>query len=242
MFKCQYCNREFTTDKGKNFHERYCKQNPNKDTINVIGKIKYGVFKCKFCNKEFTTLRGLNFHKNACERNPNKSYTVWNKSKTKFTDKRVQQYGLTMRKHYKEGLIIPWNTGNHLPDDVKLKISNSRKRYIELHPKNSTWINKKNSYPERYFKYIFIKENIDLKHHKQIGRYELDFYNDDKMKYIEIDGEQHYTESGINHDTKRTKFLLDLGWVGIRIRWSQYCKLSLKERKEYILYIKNFLK
>lgn len=241
MCNCQYCNREFKNTKGKNFHERYCKLNPNRDTINTKNKIKYDIFTCEFCNKNFTTLRGLNFHKRGCEQNPNKNYTVWNKGKNKFTDKRIQRYGLTMRKHYKEGLIIPWNTGNHIPDNVKMKISQSRKRYIELHPENSTWINKRNSYPERYFKYIFNKENINLKHHKQVGRYELDFYNEDLKKYVEIDGEQHYTKSGLKHDKERTIFLSNLGWTGIRIRWSEYCKLNLNERKRYILYIQEFL-
>ena len=29
MNKCKFCNREFTTNKGLKFHERYCKMNIN---------------------------------------------------------------------------------------------------------------------------------------------------------------------------------------------------------------------
>lgn len=131
--------------------------------------------------------------------------------------------------------------GKHISDEVKLKISNSRKLYIEQHPENSTWINKQHSYAERYFEYIFKKENIQLKHHKMIGRYELDFYNEQNKKYVEIDGEQHYTESGLKHDEIRTKYLFNLGLDGMRIRWSQYCKMNINERKEVIEKIKKFI-
>ena len=33
-------------------------------------------------------------------------------------------------------------------------------------------------------------EKINLEYHRQVKRYELDFSNIDKMKYVEIDGEK----------------------------------------------------
>ena len=78
-----------------------------------------------------------------------------------------------------------------------------------------------------------------MQYHKQVGRYELDFYNEDLMKYVEIDGEQHYSEYMIKHDIERTLYLEKIGWKGIRIRWSDYKKSLNKEI--FINKIKEFM-
>ena len=36
----------------------------------------------------------------------------------------------------------------------------------------------------------------------------------------------------IQHDKERNEYLLNLGWKGLRIRWSEYKKLSEKEKEE----------
>lgn len=61
------------------------------------------------------------------------------------------------------------------------------------------------------------------------------------MKYVEIDGEQHYLPYMIEHDNERKKYLEDLGWKGIRIRWTEYKKLSLSDKENKIKEIKKFL-
>ena len=61
------------------------------------------------------------------------------------------------------------------------------------------------------------------------------------MKYVEIDGEQHYSEYMIEHDIERTLYLENLGWKGIRIRWSEYQKLNFENKKIKIQEIKEFL-
>ena len=98
------------------------------------------------------------------------------------------------------------------------------------------------SYPEHYFIELFKKENIDLKYHKQIGLYQLDFYNDDLKKYIEIDGEQHYLKDSIIRDTIRTEKLKEMGWKGMRIRWSEYKRMDTEEKHKLIHDIKEFIK
>lgn len=129
-------------------------------------------------------------------------------------------------------------------DETKKKISESRKHYIEEHPDEIPFKlnhSSKKSYPEEYFEELFGKEGIPLKYHLQVGRYELDFYNEELMKYVEIDGEQHFSEYMINHDAERDEFLLKLGWSGLRIRWSDYKALSLSEKKSVIDNIKLFM-
>ena len=60
-------------------------------------------------------------------------------------------------------------------------------------------------------------------------------------KYVEIDGEQHYTDKMIQHDKERNEYLLNLGWNGLRIRWSEYKKLSEKGKEDKIQEVKTFL-
>lgn len=59
---------------------------------------------------------------------------------------------------------------------------------------------------------------------------------------LEIDGEQHYLDSKIaKSDLERTKYLESLGWTVIRIRWSNYQKLTLEEKKKLINDIKELM-
>ena len=53
--------------------------------------------------------------------------------------------------------------------------------------------------------------------------------------HIEVDGEQHYTNKGLEHDKIRTDRLMQCGWKLVkRIRWSQFQKLNKDERKQFI--------
>lgn len=53
-FNCQYCNKEFETQKGATFHEnRHCKS-----------KYEEEIFSCQYCDKEFDSQRGTTYHEN----------------------------------------------------------------------------------------------------------------------------------------------------------------------------------
>lgn len=78
------------------------------------------------------------------------------------------------------------------------------------------------SYPEQYFIELFKNEQIDLSYHKQVDRYELDFYNEEFNKYVEIDGYQHNIDWMIEHDSIRSKYLYDRGLRGLRIKWANF--------------------
>ena len=51
---------------------------------------------------------------------------------------------------------------------------------------------------------------------KVIGNYVVDFYCAAAKLVIELDGDQHATAKGIEKDTERDKYLLDLGLTVIR--------------------------
>lgn len=72
--------------------------------------------------------------------------------------------------------------------------------------------------------------------------HQLDFYNDELKKYVEIDGEQHYlSDEAVKRDKVRTEFLENKGWVGMRVRWSTWQALSDENKKDTIQAIKSFL-
>lgn len=100
-------------------------------------------------------------------------------------------------------------------EESKLKISEARKKYLSEHPDKVPYIinhSSKESYPEKYFKEVFVNEELPLKYHKQVSKYELDFYNEDFMVDVEIDGEQHYLDKRISKsDSERDEYMKNLG-------------------------------
>lgn len=94
--------------------------------------------------------------------------------------------------------------------------------------------NLKRSYPEQYFYDWLNKENVNFEEKVRVGRYQLDFLID---KYIdlEIDGEQHYsTQKRINSDLRRNRYLSELGYDIIRVRWSYINSLDFYSKEKFL--------
>jgi very-short-patch-repair endonuclease len=211
---------------------------------------------CQFCGKICIGKNSLAQHERFCKNNPNRAESpfvkynkekdhVWNKGLAKETDERLAKAAETLSKGYKSGRIKPSNIGIALSEEQKQKISKSRKKYLEEHPDQVPYLlnhSSEISTPEQYFITLFENENIPLSFHKQISVYQLDFYNDDKMFYLEIDGEQHYQEKSIERDKIRDEYLRSLGWRGMRIRWSTWQKLDRNEKELIIKSIREKLK
>ena len=71
---------------------------------------------------------------------------------------------------------------------------------------------------ERHLWYDFLREHqVRFIRQKIIGKYIVDFYCAKANLVIELDGSQHYEESGIVKDKERTKFLESQGLKVIRI-------------------------
>lgn len=130
-------------------------------------------------------------------------------------------------------------------EETKKKMSEIRKKFILENPEKAPYkINhsSKESYPEKYFADLFERENIRVEKQYQIGLYSLDFCIPEKKIDIEIDGNQHYCDSRIiESDKRRTTFLKENGWDVIRIKWSDYNRLSLLDRNEFIDSLKRFI-
>lgn len=210
---------------------------------------------CKYCGKECKNLNSLRNHERLCKSNPNRQESsfvkynktkgdVWNKGLTKETNDSLRRAGEALKRRWaKDGNP---NKGKPMSDEQKKKISISRSKFLKENPDKIPYLlnhSSKISYPEQYFIELFDVENIDLQYHKQIGLYQLDFYNEAKKLYLEIDGEQHYQERSIERDEKRTRNLSSKGWKLImRIRWSEWQTYNETEKKKVIEIIKDSLK
>ena len=71
---------------------------------------------------------------------------------------------------------------------------------------------------ERHLWYDFLKlYPVRFSRQKILGRYIADFYSAEAKLVIELDGSQHYEETALEEDRKRTEFLENYGLRVIRI-------------------------
>ena len=129
-------------------------------------------------------------------------------------------------------------------EETKKKLSKIRKDYLEAHPDKVPYLlnhfSRGDSYPEKYFEKAFANEDLFFVKKMQVGLYELDFCDPNKKIDIEIDGDQHYLDTRIiESDLRRTRWLEERGWSVIRIRWSDFQKMSKENRFVVIQKIKN---
>jgi very-short-patch-repair endonuclease len=158
----------------------------------------------------------------------------------------AKKLGLFISRSKSESISISLRkTPRKHSEETKKKISEIRKKYLQENPDKVPYKlnhSSKESYPEKYFNGLFINENIKVERYYYIGLYELDFCIVDKKIDIEIDGEQHYVDERIEKsDINRNKFLENLGWTIIRIRWRDYQRQSSDDKRNYIVELKRKL-
>lgn len=247
---CEKCGQQIS---ASNYPKHLRRHENHPETFKNHYKLTHTDLSCKFCGKECKNTRSLIQHEMRCKNNKDRIAAVnnfnnyqkingpWNKGLTKETDDRVLLQSTSLKKYYEnhQGSF----SGKKHTTETKEKISKSMKKYLSENPDKVPYLlnhSSKMSYPEQYFIDIFKSENIPLDYHLQVSKYELDFYNQNYMIDVEIDGEQHYLDKRIfNSDRERDKYLSSLGWTTYRIRWSEYKKLCLNERKVIINDIKS---
>lgn len=128
----------------------------------------------------------------------------------------------------------------------------NNKKLIKRNIENGTFagwkVRSKNmqSFPEKYWENVLIKNNIEFKNEVKVGKYFLDFLiekNEVKID-LEIDGKQHKQLEIIEKDAKRDSFLKENGYVIYRIDWNEVCSDCGKEKmnkkiNEFLKYIKS---
>lgn len=83
---------------------------------------------------------------------------------------------------------------------------------------NAKSLRKNMTKEERHLWYDYLR-NVPCKFVRQkvLGKYIVDFYSASVGLAIELDGSQHYEESGLHHDKLRTEYLEGFGIRVIRI-------------------------
>ena len=173
-------------------------------------------YKCRFCGKSFQHHWQSAAHSARCELNPNYQATI-----------------------KRDGEISKKRQANGMPEEQKKKISTSLKEFLKHHPESMSYKYNhysKGSWAEDYFRDLFIKENIKgFVAQYRCGTYRLDFAFPTLKIDFEIDGHQHYVDKRIiEHDRKRTSYLEHNGWKVIRVRWSDFQKLSIEDKQKWI--------
>lgn len=225
---CNFCGAEFDTGPKLGCHiAKQCELNPERGKQKNVTPRDW---KCEYCNEVFKSRRLLQKHKKDVHYNQKIKRPIIN-GKCQFCSKNFKyQNGLTLHeKHcYQNPNRIP---GPSHPIDNETRKKLSEIAINRLQGTHCNWLNKPKSYAEEYFDKIFTTAKTQYK----VNRYILDYAWPDSKTYIEVDGEQHYTKQGLEHDKIRTEFLDKLGWKClIRIRWSLYNKMNYEERKSFI--------
>ena len=168
--------------------------------------------KCKYCDYETNNPLSLGGHMTNCKSNPSYEGRI-----KKLSDK------AKLKRH---------------SDETRKKLSSIRTKYLEDNPDKVPYLlnhSRTESYPEKYFYKIFTDNGLEIIKGYKIWLYELDFCIPNKKIDIEIDGDQHYLDDKIlKSDIKRNNFLKEKGWDIIRIKWSDYKKMSIENKQVYI--------
>lgn len=196
--------------------------------------------KCEYC--DFVGKNKMSYikHVDYCNNNPNKKIPpkVGKRGSNQHIKAKEQGLPIFVSKETREK-ISKAGKGRKHSIEVKEKISKSRQKFLaenpDMVPYKLNHYSKGSSYPERYWEKLLTKYGVSFHKQFQIHTYQLDFALIDKKIDIEVDGEQHYLDERIvKSDKRRNEFLKKHDWTILRIRWAEYRRLSLKERKRYV--------
>ncbi len=110
-------------------------------------------------------------------------------------------------------------------DEVEMNTTNNSKL-----TGNAKTLRKNMTKEERHLWYNFLKTlPVTVNRQKVIGNYIVDFYIASSKLVIELDGSQHYEDSGIENDAKRDAFLSSLG-----IKVLRYSNLDVNQKFESV--------
>lgn len=134
---------------------------------------------------------------------------------------------------------LKMSKASHRPhtEETKKKISEARIKFLhenpDMVPYKLNHYTKGRSYAEEYWKVILDSNNLVYEEQYQIGPYQLDFAFPNLKIDLEIDGDQHHLDKRVvESDKRRNIYLENLGWTIVRVKWSEYKKLT--EKKEYV--------
>lgn len=255
MSKCEFCNSEFDSKNGKlRFCSRSCraKYAASKVKNHKCNFVPYTKtlakkdgWKCIWCNSIFRTRKELfNHTKEVHTRyDENGKRLPWNKGLNKENCESISKAANEVSARYKNGEIKVWCRGKQLSKEIRNKISiGMKKAHADgraHHIGQSRW-NNEPSWPEKWFMNVIANEFNDKNYIREypFGRFSLDFAWPEKLKCIEIDGEQHQRFEEIKtRDKAKDTLLHENNWQVLRLPWKEV----FHNTQEYISLAKNFI-
>ena len=173
--------------------------------------------RCKICDLEVKGNIGLGRHLNMGH---NISYLEYNVKYNNFT---IPSCICGDRVKHKEGMRF--NTTCGCEECIKLTLRLARLKFMEDNPEQTAWRLKNMSYPEKVFKDMAVRLELDKKfkiiREYPVFPYYIDYAFVNEKVAIEIDGSQHKLSSRKNKDDKKDKLLISLGWKVYRVTAKQ---------------------
>lgn len=221
------------------------------------------MYTCKYCNKEVGNKGCLTLHERHCKSNPNRieckgnygktsGHIGWNKGLTKETSESIKLRGEKLHQKYLNNEIIPSFLGKHHTEEVKEKISKSRKKYLQEHKDEHVW--------KRNTKFLSVPcQNLKNKF-KELGinfieeltpfndyNYSIDIAWPDIKVGIEVNGNQHYNKDGslVEYYQNRHNIFEERGWKIFEIHYSKCYCININDFNDIFkldIYDKNYIK
>ena len=217
---CEYCCKEHDGSYGSgrfcsdHCRRAYCAKQRKFYKCNwPKNKLKEGGWTSN-CGQTFLTRKLLRLHRKDCEECKRISY---------------KKQGETYKKYVKEGKIKLYWTGKTIPEEMRIRISESMKK---AHEEGRAWNigksrwNNEPSYLEKWFMTVIENEFEDKNYVREypFHKFSLDFAWVEKRICIEIDGEQHERfEDQKLRDKEKDELLAKEGWKELRIKWKDCC-------------------
>ena len=132
-------------------------------------------------------------------------------------------------------------------EETKKKISEARKKYLQKNPDKVPYLlnhhSRGESYPEKYFREILEKTDLNFEINYPYSIYELDFAFLEKSIDLEIDGSQHTDDIKIvKSNLIRDAYMKERLWTTIRVDWREYQKMERSEKEKYIKILIDYIK
>lgn len=196
--KCERCNSEHDGSYGSGrFCSVQCANSRGKRSDEFKAKVskklsKYPGYLDKVCDQCKSNFTIKNSRKNQVRRFCSQSCaTSWHQAQPEYKNRIGKHFSNLAKKRYEKGdNSIGWQTRSNLPP----------------------------SYPEKVSMSILDNNGISYEREVRIGKYFADFVIGESL-IIEVDGRQHNEVERRKSDIKKDKYLSNLGYTVVRIKW-----------------------
>lgn len=226
MYYCEYCGK-LVEDKDYYGSGRFCSRSCSCGWVskNQSKEVK---------DKKVIKIKSQKYHQKGIATRPRKSWTDEQRINHSKIMKEVMNNPEVKLK------ISKSSKGKILSEETRRKISDKVKEsYKDGRNKGWTCRRKQETYAEKFWKDVLIKNDINFVQEYKINKYEhgfgngcyfLDFLLKNKID-LEIDGHQHYNEDRKQLDYIRDKNLSELGYKIYRVKFINPSKtLIVKEQ------------